>query len=106
MRISDWSSDVCSSDLTPGRIRGDDGAAHGGSLDQAARHPFAIKGWHHHNMGTGQRRRHVIGIPPVLHQALLQPGRSEARRVGNEGVSTSRFRWSQVNYTKKNTKIM
>src|SRR3546814_8610481 len=77
MRISDWSSDVCSSDLTPGRIRGDDGAAHGGSLDQAARHPFAIKGWHHHNMGTGQRRRHVLGIPPVLHQAILHPGRSE-----------------------------
>src|SRR3546814_5932076 len=72
MRISDWSSDVCSSDLHAGPCRG--GAA---VLFRAGRQSLAQ--------------------PPVVTSAA--PGdsrilRSEERRVGKECVSTCRSRWS------------
>src|SRR3546814_2113641 len=72
MRISDWSSDVCSSDLRahgPACRVGRERRAHG---QDAARH---------------SRR-------PQLHRRRLQKLRSEERRVGKECVSTCRSRWS------------
>src|SRR3546814_19621262 len=95
MRISDWSSDVCSSDLV-GLQRGglaagvemaDAGAAAGvvvervlGAVVVAAelRGDVDAVGWR-----PGQLR-----APYLLHV------RSEERRVGKEGVSTCRSRWS------------
>src|SRR3546814_6775757 len=65
MRISDWSSDVCSSDLRIGDAR-------------AAANIIA-------RVGDG-------GI--VGHDGASSLGRSEARRVGKECVSTCRSRWS------------
>src|SRR3546814_8609346 len=73
MRISDWSSDVCSSDL------------------------FAILHflWLQHvclpsdTVGRSIRRR--VGFPFI---APAGPPRSEERRVGKECVSTCRYRWS------------
>src|SRR3546814_3416969 len=73
MRISDWSSDVCSSDLLgieiaegqidkPVRVRPDDGL---------------------------QFDTPDIGVNRVIHRR-----RSEERRVGQECVSTCRSRWS------------
>src|SRR3546814_1772779 len=82
MRISDWSSDVCSSDLglaaSAGRIA--DGPAHR-IARRNRRDGFArLQG----NIGDTFRR----SIKPV------ESTRSEERRVGKECVSTCRSRWS------------
>src|SRR3546814_6881759 len=82
LRISDWSSDVCSSDLVrvgPVRPR----------PEQRRQTP------HHHGRSTTRsvHRRRPVGethTSPVGHA----PHRSEERRVGKECVSTCRFRWS------------
>src|SRR3546814_4903896 len=98
MRISDWSSDVCSSDLPdPGHV---------GRLRIAiARHLVAV------GLGTQLVAhaapilavdRHVVvvaaGIRSIRALALDAgdecPLRSEERRVGKECVSTCRSRWS------------
>src|SRR3546814_4345473 len=78
MRISDWSSDVCSSDLT--RRAGAHRQDGGGGLDVAA--VLQRRGRHVH--------RHFQRIAR-LRQGLA---RSEERRVGKECVSTCRYRWS------------
>src|SRR3546814_11318785 len=93
MRISDWSSDVCSSDLRPDRRFG---------------------GFHRWLLVAALRRRHLADNTTALQHleaALLRgivrafqrrhaekaelhgtDGRSEERRVGKEGVSTCRTR--------------
>src|SRR3546814_1683650 len=81
MRISDWSSDVCSSDLF--------GRASGGGK----RNPPQGGG------GTAERqpsRRGFIAYPKLTvgRLASLFLGRSEERRVGKECVSTCRSRWT------------
>src|SRR3546814_19128916 len=96
MRISDWSSDVCSSDLAgPGESAGTDLVAPP-APDRAA---------------TGNRRR-GDRVPTESPSATVEgeircaqsgtvrsspratrPWRSEERRVGKECVSTSRSRW-------------
>src|SRR3546814_3445124 len=75
MRISDWSSDVCSSDLL-GEAVGVD-------------HSFARQ----RLIGAHQREVDVVvaGVRLDIRQRLL---RSEERRVGKECVSTCRSRWS------------
>src|SRR3546814_4637229 len=76
MRISDWSSDVCSSDLyrhRPGSVCSTEGRNHFSS---------ALIGW-----------RSVSGGRVDLCRHLERP-RSEERRVGKECVSTCRSRWS------------
>src|SRR3546814_3069526 len=83
MRISDWSSDVCSSDLQDdhhdhpehhrrNQVDGDGDAV---ALEEAG---------HHSGPATLQRWK------PVARASR----RSEERRVGNECVSTCRSRWS------------
>src|SRR3546814_9726969 len=83
MRISDWSSDVCSSDLAF-----DAGAAHyllkpvsGERLAQALA-----------RVGSAAPRSLLLS-----HGGRVQrvPVRSEERRVGKECVSTCRSGWSQ-----------
>src|SRR3546814_5448713 len=82
MRISDWSSDVCSSDL-PGGGGGANGA-HG-----------------------RQRSRRMDVLPAGWPARPPPPGaagaarRSEERRVGKECVSTCRSRWSPYHSKKK-----
>src|SRR3546814_8160825 len=79
MRISDWSSDVCSSDLPR----------------------------HFERQPQGQSRSHGRGIVDTVGRVDEGPGhscpcqlrdrrfgRSEERRVGKECVSTCRYRWS------------
>src|SRR3546814_4267051 len=78
MRISDWSSDVCSSDLltlAPQRI-----VLGGGVMQYDVLYPR-----------VRQRTRHWLGgfIAP-----LERDPRSDERRVGKECVSTCRSRWS------------
>src|SRR3546814_2561056 len=73
MRISDWSSDVCSSDLVAGLVDRDRDANGIGHLD-AVRAVSRV----------GQQHRLALG----------EFERSEERRVGKECVSTCRSRWS------------
>src|SRR3546814_9426017 len=72
MRISDWSSDVCSSDLDS-----------------------AVPGWLKVDRGRRAHRRRSLHIavhqPLGARKAVLE--RSEERRVGKECVSTCRSRW-------------
>src|SRR3546814_11358723 len=85
MRISDWSSDVCSSDLLVGRA----GATGGHHL----LHHIRREGRIGHASGDHARGDHVDGDSAR--------GRSEERRVGKECVSTCRSRWSTHHYKKK-----
>src|SRR3546814_13403943 len=94
MRISDWSSDVCSSDLLTrwaaltryvddGRIDIDNNAA-----ERALR-----------VVALGRKNYLFAGSDAGGHSAasiysLLGSARSEERRVGKECVSTCRSRWS------------
>src|SRR3546814_15918424 len=93
MRISDWSSDVCSSDLLSGLIVGRGAAPTG----ERTRQPVAIffpffRGADRGCGGRWYRNTH-----------RTTSDRSEDRRVGKECVSTCRSRWSQ--YHSKNNVI-
>src|SRR3546814_16112986 len=107
MRISDWSSDVCSSDLP----------------DEVDRHIVDLGLEMPETVDRAELRVPVVPVAPVGHQfpqisAIDSIGpvvigeifgkaragepfakigqRSEERRVGKEGVSTCRSRWSAV----------
>src|SRR3546814_20854970 len=100
MRISDWSSDVCSSDLV---LLLDEPTNH---LDLDMREALAealsdFDG----AIVLVSHDRHLIGLvsDPFwrVHDGVVEPFdgdldeyRSEERRVGKEGVSTCRSRWS------------
>src|SRR3546814_2376559 len=78
MRISDWSSDVCSSDLA----LLDGGLGHVFYLDVDAHHGDGVQDAFHDD-------------PRVFTLSIHEDGRrSEERRVGTECVSTCRSRWS------------
>src|SRR3546814_3576023 len=76
MRISDWSSDVCSSDLE--------------------RFPYIAEGFANNIVHTGFDGPSHLLLEHVPQQALGTSvrRRSEERRVGKECVSTCRSRWS------------
>src|SRR3546814_9665041 len=88
MRISDWSSDVCSSDLGPFM-------GHGQQLDHLAAsvtlgHGFE-QPFEHEPVRLAREQLVAIG---QLQQGHRLTTRSEERRVGKECVSTCRSRWS------------
>src|SRR3546814_19987653 len=94
MRISDWSSDVCSSDLRHLDRQLVAHALDGGREDELlgggapwlalAQRRAGAERKHEKNRGRGARDAHRQGLRR----------RSEERRVGKEGVSTCRSRWS------------
>src|SRR3546814_1046572 len=96
MRISDWSSDVCSSDLVD---RGGEQAAAPAAVlyfgQQVQALEFTVIGAH---VRVRQAARTCHGeadrAPGVLQQPQAVARRSEERRVGKECVSTCRSRWS------------
>src|SRR3546814_20145070 len=107
MRISDWSSDVCSSDL-----------AHASDVSQvigfAREHGFdiAVRGGGHSSSGHGTvdggividlRDLNDVAVDEASKTVWVGGGatRTEARRVGNECVSKCRSRWSPYHYKKK-----
>src|SRR3546814_15563106 len=150
MRISDWSSDVCSSDLVAklrkeaarlgangvlfrgtadgygsggvsvgaggGRVGGSSFSGGGIGVNISPRQKYARGQVQIAHLGIGMgeddprliRRGDALGIPAVhkigagqltrlgrLHHAMRLIGmRSDERRVGKEGVSTWRSRWS------------
>src|SRR3546814_2717249 len=89
MRISDWSSDVCSSDLNTGAVRFKASVRcnsasvvfNVGHLDHAG----VVHQMQHAPLGR-QFARGLAGGGRIA--------RSEERRVGKECVSTCRSRWS------------
>src|SRR3546814_18396372 len=102
MRISDWSSDVCSSDLrnrARRRLRDRLYAATGGG--QSRRAEKAVR-----SLGSPpfrpMGRRFAKRCGPSAARRAERP-RSEESRVGKECVSTCRSRGSPYHY-KKNTK--
>src|SRR3546814_16836566 len=83
MRISDWSSDVCSSDL----------------LELAARLSFFL--W----SSVPDNELIDTAIAGNLRDPKVMERRSEERRVGKECVSTCRSRWSPFHYKKNHNTI-
>src|SRR3546814_2982117 len=83
MRISDWSSDVCSSDLIITRTKGALVSMDNGSVTAYA-------------LDTLQERGTLFVAPgdKVYQGMIIGEHRSEERRVGKECVSTCRSRWS------------
>src|SRR3546814_10670925 len=79
MRISDWSSDVCSSDLDV------DGERPRGGMEPDPER--AGRG----GDDAGEHRQSIW--MPQLERYIDEARRSEERRVGNECVSTCRSRW-------------
>src|SRR3546814_20376393 len=108
MRISDWSSDVCSSDLyTP---TGNTGCTHH-QLRHGHRQLFpALTATTHSHKPAPVRRatrhprtrrtdsgRGTRSSQPALHGRM----RTEERRVGKECVSQCRYRWASSHTNKK-----
>src|SRR3546814_14613851 len=106
MRISDWSSDVCSSDLDAGL----DKASLACTSDRLTvlslgvrpctgrlcSHRF-LSSTHCHDCGIRLRMQGRVGGCKNPNSVT----RSEERRVGKEGVSTCRSRWTPYHYKKK-----
>src|SRR3546814_11892139 len=99
MRISDWSSAVCSSDLNVVIVRP---VVTAESMITIRQHraigPFAVRV----ELTTTLSASWAAGrVRPDRHHAHVLRGlRSEARRVGQECVSTCRSRWSPYHDTK------
>src|SRR3546814_8540534 len=86
MRISDWSSDVCSSDLCQPKA-----ARRAGAGRQREDHRYLL----HQVDEEGARRA------PPCRRGARRGHRSEESRVGKECVSKCRCRWSPYHYNKK-----
>src|SRR3546814_6608210 len=85
MRISDWSSDVCSSDLLHG---GEELAGFSSKIELRLCRAAALLGRNLEARGTGRNDGQLRHGEQAIDQ------RSEERRVGKECVSTCRSRWS------------
>src|SRR3546814_4711548 len=122
MRISDWSSDVCSSDLSPDRFQtclckktrrnarcqrafsADQKSSHGFPPRRPAPEPPLPSSLRWKRKSVSKERRRYSPLEPSqelarrsrsVEQSLSM--RSEERRVGKECVSTCRSRWSPYN---------
>src|SRR3546814_14726742 len=100
MRISDWSSDVCSSDLAQASKAQIVGLANAGgdtinSIKQAAEFGIVEGGQKLAGMLMFITDVHSLGLKTAqgLNFTTAWYWRSEERRVGQECVSTCRSRW-------------
>src|SRR3546814_14081229 len=100
MRISDWSSDVSSSDLhgfrsTASSLLNESGKWNPDAIERALSHREAnqVRAAYHRSIYWPER----VQMAPWWsdHMDMLRQGRSEERRVGKECVSTCRSRGSQ-----------
>src|SRR3546814_1425932 len=82
MRISDWSSDVCSSDLA--------------AADRSRRRRLAGGRNGRHRLAQAHPCKHPVWISGIKTNTrdFSHRNRSEERRVGKECVSTCRSRWA------------
>src|SRR3546814_15342280 len=102
MRISDWSSDVCSSDLHPERLSAEDARA----IEDLTQSYATPADYFVDRLARGIAKLATPYHPyPAIvrlsdfktneYAHLLGGARSEERRVGKECVRTCRSRWSQ-----------
>src|SRR3546814_20137376 len=103
MRISDWSSDVCSSDL-PATVECATPNIYADQIEwicrNISRRDRVVISLHTHNdRGTGVAAAEL----GLMAGADRVEGRSEERRVGKEGVRTCKCRWSPDHLKKKTT---
>src|SRR3546814_12304135 len=98
MRISDWSSDVCSSDLTVFMVLPTSTQPADAVRDLVATTRALAEQL---NAEVFDANRQVFTAEA---QRVLMAERSEERRVGKECVSTCRSRWSPY-HSKKNTRV-
>src|SRR3546814_18414767 len=99
MRISDWSSDVCSSDLATARK-----TSYANSLLRQGQRQAGAFAWYapYYTYAAALQQAlffnlyvHKSGITPEqVGQIAVNQRRSEERRVGKECVSTCRSWWS------------
>src|SRR3546814_14814519 len=99
-RISNWSSDVCSSDLTPvhsSPARSCWRRKAAGSFENIPKWSLVAI------LEASDVGGLVVDVPDVQQHRATVDGefRSEERRVGKECVSTCRSRWSPYHYKKK-----
>src|SRR3546814_20017644 len=108
MRISDWSSDVCSSDLNiivngrkirltqerdPANLKWDEV---GVDVVIESTGLFLTKEAAQKHLDAGAKKV-ILSAPSKDDPPMFVYGRSEARRVGKESVSQCRSRWSPYN---------
>src|SRR3546814_17776426 len=98
MRISDWSSDVCSSDLGEREMLD---ALALIVADEFLDLRILVLAFVQGNADRAVGGDHRLAEQP---RRLALDVRSEERRVGKECVSTCRSRWSPNHKKKKNTK--
>src|SRR3546814_16813627 len=105
-RISDWSSDVCSSDLIAAQPRGQVGVQVGAARLRDARDRDVFDA---DVRRRGHHARHGLRMHGRIQQRDRAAVRSDERRVGQECVSTCRYRGtpllSKKNQTKKITSV-
>src|SRR3546814_11253581 len=97
MRISDWSSDVCSSDLDTGKHFEETLAYRDLLADRLSLNLVNL---------TPDPADLATRDETGLRWSYDPDGRSEERRVGKECVSTCRSRWSPYHSKKKNQTIV
>src|SRR3546814_14469200 len=98
MRISDWSSDVCSSDLSLGDELISESEDAPDYTESYVRYTRALlKLARGDDKGAREDGERSVEIAKRARDAQLLVPRSEERRVGKECVSTCRSRWSQDN---------
>src|SRR3546814_12520019 len=97
MRISDWSSDVCSSDLLALSILDDPAEAEEAAQDALVAAINALDTYR----GDSAFTTWLYAITLNVCRTRLRKHRSEERRVGKESVSTCRSRWSPDHENKK-----
>src|SRR3546814_16686044 len=114
MRISDWSSDVCSSDLRADAEQVEHPRRHG-EIARLAGQAETLVGLHRVKplilQAVGAQfvdqadpapfLPEVKQHAPAAHRRLARHCRSEERRVGKGWVSTGRSGWSPSHYKKK-----
>src|SRR3546814_19103112 len=106
MRISDWSSDVCSSDLSDAASKG---LRRGDLLMSVNRQPVTTAAQVNAAVEAARRagRSSILLLvkrgngPEAFFGVAIAGRRSEERRVGKECVSTCRSRWWPYHYQKK-----
>src|SRR3546814_11081793 len=109
MRISDWSSDVCSSDLRLAVIQRLDAEVRLGAVDVRrqqrnaealqllAEHVQLVGVAHVVGHRRGEELDRIVGLQVGGMVGDQGIARSEERRVGKECVSTCRSRWAAYN---------